>query len=292
MPDFSNIEGGSRFATYGVAYTFGSPPANGYLGKTTWQVSGTAHTKGAWQEIVASTDFETQALFIHIGPTANNNRDCLVDIGVGPEGSEVPIVENLYYCQGVRPREENYYIPISVPVGTRLSVRAQLNLDSSPTLGVQLSITIASQSLGASQPLSRCVTYGANPSDTGGTGVDCNQNDYTPLVFGPWSEISPATSTPIKAMAVAIGSQGVARTSACTFWMDIGIGEAFNEVPLIQKLILENYGANAITQPMIPLHFVPLDLPAGVRLVARAMQNKDDGVVAEQKFDVILYTFC
>lgn len=114
----------SRITTYGAAAADS--------GGTSIDPGGTANTKGAWSQIVASTTNPITALMLGIGNQVNNVRtgaEWLIDIGVGGAGSEQVIVPNFHakavttddtVCPTCTPL---FYV--SVPAGSRLAVRAQ-----------------------------------------------------------------------------------------------------------------------------------------------------------------------
>lgn len=92
----------------------------------------TINTKGAYSQITASTSLSAKFLTLAIGNqlnTVRSSQSWLVDIAVGGVGSEQVIVPNLIFnCSTspdiVVPQVYNM-IPVSIPVGSRLSVRAQ-----------------------------------------------------------------------------------------------------------------------------------------------------------------------
>lgn len=94
---------------------------------------GTAHTKGAWSQLVASTPFNVHWATLCLGNQLNSARslaDWLVDIGVGGAGSEGVIVPNLPIAseasQQVRPTFTTF--PVAIPAGSRVVVRAQCSI--------------------------------------------------------------------------------------------------------------------------------------------------------------------
>lgn len=93
---------------------------------------GSANTKGAWTEVIASTSARIDRLAMAFGNQSNNVRtdySFLFDIATGGSGSETAILSNLFQvtrstvdapqigCHGP--------VPVNIPAGTRLSVRSQ-----------------------------------------------------------------------------------------------------------------------------------------------------------------------
>ncbi len=120
---FSNISC-SKVDTYG-ADTSDS-------GGTSIDPGASANTKGAWVEITSGCLRPILGLSIAIGNQLNTARTTgawLLDIGVGAAGSETVIIPDLgLIASGTSDRVSPYvfpFIPLSIPVGTRISARAQ-----------------------------------------------------------------------------------------------------------------------------------------------------------------------
>lgn len=101
----------------------------------------TANTKPtSWTTLIASTNAFTTALLVSTRgyQTINAQTNCLIDIGIGSAGSEVPLIPNIY--QFNQPNSSNWnkgymVFPVSLPQGTRISARAQADsTDSSDRL--------------------------------------------------------------------------------------------------------------------------------------------------------------
>jgi hypothetical protein len=116
-----------------IVKTYGDATADS--GGTSIDPGGTANTKGAWTQIVASTTYAASALLIGFGDQVNTVRtDCtwLVDVGVGSAGSEKVVVPDFLLqaeaasddiTPGVSPP-----LPVSIPAATPISVRAQCSI--------------------------------------------------------------------------------------------------------------------------------------------------------------------
>jgi len=94
----------------------------------------TVNTKGAWVELSASCN-RMRMMLIATGSRLNTTMGSavwLMDIGVGAAGSEVVVIPNLMLASitgsGIYPK----YIgplPMHIPVGTRVAVRAQCDIN-------------------------------------------------------------------------------------------------------------------------------------------------------------------
>lgn len=84
-----------------------------------------AHTKGNYAQISAALPFTICGLLMQAAiPTGANY---LLDIAVGGAGSETIIVPNYHIgaSNNVSPGQRNFFIPLSIPAGLRLSMRCQ-----------------------------------------------------------------------------------------------------------------------------------------------------------------------
>ena len=119
-------EGGS-----GVVKSLGFDAVN-TVGATI-TASSTANAKGSWTEIVAATDIDLHALSARIyrsgssGPAVTRS---LIDIAIGPSGQEQIIAENIATAVQQNFLGSTYtgLIPVNIPFGSRISVRAQASL--------------------------------------------------------------------------------------------------------------------------------------------------------------------
>lgn len=96
---------------------------------------GTSNTKGAWTEIVASNTNPMRGLFFALGVPNISAAfgNFLIDISVGASSSEKIIIEDYPFhtnSSGAMQSAEriSVFIPVDIPSGTRLSVRAQSSI--------------------------------------------------------------------------------------------------------------------------------------------------------------------
>jgi len=86
---------------------------------TTITASGSANTKGAWTQLIASTAFRYRWLLVSLVNAASQRA--LFDIGIGGAGSEVVILPDLS-CLNQTAGEAILH-PVDVPAGSALSAR-------------------------------------------------------------------------------------------------------------------------------------------------------------------------
>lgn len=94
---------------------------------------GTANTKGAYSELIASTSIDYDYFVLCLGLSNNNNMTngrFLIDIATGAASSEVVLIENIPYSQDSSENGSPPFIPFwePIPSGTRIAVRAQCDI--------------------------------------------------------------------------------------------------------------------------------------------------------------------
>lgn len=108
--------------------------------------SGTANTKGAWAQLVASTTNPIRRLLLSVGDNGSNARNVSwwIDLGIGAAGSEQVLVPNM---QGTMLQGPSSFLGLSpmlwelpcfIPSGTRLAARCAVN--STNTIAFQVSL--------------------------------------------------------------------------------------------------------------------------------------------------------
>ncbi len=247
--------------SYGVVTTTGNP----------------AHTKGNYAELLAATPVAAEGIVVQL-VHASTPYEGLVDIAIGPEGSEQIVAENLYFPPYIA---VCYPLPIRIPAGVRLAARCQTNLNAS---GVIVIVHLLSQTFLPSAGLARVTTYGANTEDSGGTQVDPGSSANTK---GAWSQITAATTAPCKALLMALGGQcNYSRTSSF-FLVDIGVGAEGSEQVVVNNVQARQRSTSS--ELLTPTVFGPigLEIPTGSRLAVRAAATTTDAT--DRKFDAILY---
>lgn len=91
----------------------------------------TAHTKGAYTQIIASTtnDAKGFSLLVANNPSNSTALDCLLDLAVGAAGSEQIVLSNAYHrCAAYREIASSIGpIWTPIPAGSRIAARGQCN---------------------------------------------------------------------------------------------------------------------------------------------------------------------
>lgn len=273
MSDWSLMGGGSDTMAIGIVAA---------SSKSTTLTSGaTANTKGSWVELSASTPAMASGFYVRF---IASTRDYLIDIAIGAAGFEQAIVENLYCGNGSASRlGETYSLPVQIPAGSRVSARCQ---DSSGGSTVDAPLLLLRGGLLLPASAGRVTPYGANLADSGGVQVDPGATANTK---GAYSEIVASLANPIKGLILAFGTMA-STTRASAFWLvDIAVGAAGSEQILIPDFQLgcNSAGAKSVMPQTSPL--IPLSIPAGTRLSARAQCDITTAGTAGRLFDIIAY---
>jgi hypothetical protein len=240
-----------------------------------------ANEKGSWEELIAATSWEAQAISL-MAVDVGNNTDFLLDIGVGAGGSETVLIPNLLITGGSAfgATNEMLTFPVGIPKGSRVAARCQA---AAAAQDMDLAAYLHSHDWTASAPLSRVTAYGANTADSGGVEVDPGGSANTK---GAYSEIEDATAAPCRLLYIALGNQGNTARAAFSALLDIAVGAGGSEVVIIPDLQLGTQNNTNTIRPQWLGPF-PVNIPAGVRLAARAASSTTDAT--DRLFDVAVY---
>jgi len=243
------------------------------------------NTKGAWAEVISATPFDVSGIILSfVRPYATGEMDCLIDIGTGANPNEVAIISDLLYTHSTAATPAySYFVPISIPKGTRISARGQCS-DTAYNRNVMASILLISGTFQSQQPCMIVDTYGATAADSGGTSVDPGGSANTK---GSYSQLSASIARATKGIAIGIGNQGnTGRTTAMAL-LDIAVGGAGSENVVISDLFVHLSALEGT--PPFTYPFIPISIPAGSRIAARAQCSITDAT--DRLFDVVLYCF-
>ena len=248
---------------------------------TTVTASGTAHTKGSWVELDASTSQDASFINVGCSNTAVSGTDTgmLVDIGIGGSGSEVVLIPNI--LAGWQPtgasanasKQRNSGFPVFIPAGSRLSARCQAVIVSD-TVDVGVRLLGSPNSFNQDQWQGGCVvTYGADTGNSRGTVV----TSTTPHTKGSWVEITGSTTQPHSALALSAAGHTSMFLSLQGALLDIGFGAAASEQILISNIYLQQINTEQmfIQDSEIGLLNIGRTLPVGTRLAARVQFELD-----------------
>jgi len=233
-------------------------------------------SKGTYVELIAATTGETNMLMLDI--KAPIGGDIIVDVSVGAGGSEEVIVSNLYVSEaGDNKQISGFPLPVSIPDGSRVSIRAQCT-DASQT--VQAACRFFAGSFMSLTPISQILDYGVNTSTAEGTAVDPGGTINTK---GAWIEITASMDESTFILMTAGTNQNTDMTSAF-FLFDIGIGGAGSEVIIEENIIVYASNTETVFLNHSPL---PISIPDGSRISVKCQSDINDAT--DRILDVAIY---
>lgn len=239
----------------------------------------TAHTVGAWSQIVAALSEDVG--FLRVVPLTpmdlSGNNSALLNIGTGAAGSEVTIIDAIGhgYTEKISMNTHpGWLFPIFIARGTRVAARSQGAFPTAsswrfeffaPVEGLKASSSILS--IGASLAASRGVVLTA----PGAINTEA-----------AWTQLIASTVEPYAALGVSIQGGSDTTQSAATQLVDIAVGAAGAEVPIISNIAVEMLATEAMYNKGSLVH--PVSVPKGSRLSARYQSSALGG-----SLDVILH---
>lgn len=239
-----------------------------------------AHVKGAYTQLVASTAFNATGLWVWLHSGTVNTR-WLVDLAIGASGQEDVIIPNMQFSAGATTDAAgalSAYFPIAIGVGSRLAARAQ----SADAGGVntRVGLLLMGQGFLPSQPVSIVDTYGAQPGSTITNSIDAGASANTK---GAYTEISASTVRPIRYLVLTASYRQRTTTANPHFLVDISVGAAGSEHVLIPNLALT---VRPTLDEIWPRYIgtFPVSIPIGTRLAARAQCSI--ATATERTFDL------
>lgn len=256
MPDTPTISGGPSETGSNAAASTG----------VTLTADASSHTKGAWSEVIASTDYAASWLHVMVARIGNAAR-FLLDIGVGASTAEVVLIPNLHIdCRSTGSQTaRSWLLPIAVPAGTRLSARIQSNGGGNV---IPLGITAISAPITAPPPLGRVEALGDDTGTSAGTALDPGGVAHTD---SGWVQLIASTGFNYRWMCLGVG-HGTFALAASTDWLiDLAVGGSGSEQVFMSDLVFSS-GATADSPIPGGMSF-PVAVASGSRVSARIRSN-------------------
>lgn len=236
-----------------------------------------ANVKGAYTQITANTSFSYDAITLQMYQTGGGGSCFLVDIAIGPAGSEQVILSNIL-LDSMRSAQVGAVLldlPISIPAGSRIAARVQDPIGSG-TRNLQLAVIGSSGGANFSQASAPdAVTYGANTANSNGTLID---QGATANVFGAWTEMTAATSRNHSGVAAVLGINQQTTSGLSEFNIQIGVGESGAEVPIAEMRTCLPNGSSL--RLVMNVARIAAQIPVGTRL---SMRSKGTLVTASDR---------
>lgn len=217
----------------------------------------TAHTKGAWSQVISSTP--ANGSWLHVSCTAFNtaatNTASLLDIAIGASGSEVAIASNIAVggAAGVY-----FTFPIKIPSGSRLSARIQSVVTGGKTGTVSLWVIDAGD-------------YAASPTsvDVIGTSTTTSQGTSFSGASGTWVEATASTSRAYRAVSFVPSTHDSDIATISNNLAEIGVGASGSEVDFASQRWTSNANEFISTAQPFPIDPHGRAIPSGSRLAVR-----------------------
>jgi hypothetical protein len=229
-------------------------------GIVTITADSSAHTKGAWSPLIASTSANASFIIIEAGDVFAGSTDTatLVDIGTGASGSETALIENVAIGSAARIAIRPPFafgVPIQIPSGVRLSARIQ----SVVTGGKTATIRIFTFDLG---------DYAAAPTSVDVIGTDTATSTGTAMsgASGTWTPLIASTSRAYRAIVVVPSASATAMASvAIQFTLGKGASGSETEIGRVfgQFSDIETAGMGSLPT------LIPASVASGTRLAVR-----------------------
>jgi hypothetical protein len=230
----------------------------------------TAHTKGGWTQLIASTPYDAYGIWIGIDGIGLSAAATpyLVDIGVGPAGSELVIVPNLDVwgadpAAAVGQNPHQFWFPVYIPAGSRIAARSQ-SATANKTCRVMVVLdAVPWYGLWGIGPV---VDYGTNLSASIGTSVTTGSN-----AFGAWVQVG-TTVRDHTFWTVSMDGLEDTSLSSETVLVEVGVGPSGAQQSL-GVIRFRHTTAELIIGGPFPLFLasrpVPSGTPVWVRMAAQ-----------------------
>jgi hypothetical protein len=232
-------------------------------GAVTVTANASAHTKGAYAEIIASTSANASFLVLVVGGVriGATNTATLLDIATGASGSETDIAANIA-VGGASGTVANapglmFGFPIKVASGTRLSARIQSVVTGGKTASVRAILIDGGDY--ATAPTTVDV-IGGNTANSEGISFSG--------ASGTWVEGIASTSQAYRAVALVCSLHDGAAASNANVSFEVGIGASGSEVAFgTAKFTLDASESSATVPPFT--YLFGRSIPAGSRLAVK-----------------------
>lgn len=259
----------------------GASAASSARGVNTATAHATPHTVGSWTEVVAALSEDVG--WVNIAPGGNVassgvNTSALLNLGVGAAASEVAVLPSLgvgYWGSISTVQHPGWLFPLFIPKGSRVAIQCQ-GAVTAQAVPMRFAFFAPSQ---LARPSNKILAFGANLATSAGVVLATPGGNNTE---GAWTEITAATPEPLAALAISVQGGGSTTHASASALVDIAIGAAGSEVPVVTDIGLQLFSTEAVNYASPLIH--PVDIPAGTRLAARWQGSAVTGAV-----DVILH---
>ncbi len=265
----------------GAITSFASYPAGSTAYGLDVTANASAHVKGAYGELVASTAFAADGFFVQVVRAAGSRKYC-VDFAIGAAASEVVIVPDLIaqFGDDVSGGDLLIDVPLAIASGTRLSSRCQCTTGGS---AIRVAIyPYATDNLKST--ITGVVSYGQNTGITTGLSVDPGGTANTK---GAYVEATASTSAAMRGLCFRVAQQQNTFPTFGQWKFDIATGAAGSETVVLGDLVFDTAD---LADCILPTQWAfGLAIAAGTRLAVRSQSTITDA--SDRVLDVQLVTF-
>lgn len=218
--------------------------------------SGAANAKGSWVQVVSSMPEAATAVNLNISGIGSSNANTagVVDIGIGPSGSEVVVASNIAVGMALI---IEFVVPLAIPAGSRVALRHQNAANARAS-------TIRSQFM-RNGPIS------FPPSSVDVIGVTSATSRGTALATSGWTTIVASTSQAYQAVVPVFSAGGTTSITATTGSSLIAYGASGSEVQ-----VNANFTITTTSEVITSINGAGWDCgacPAGTRISGRKGGN-------------------
>lgn len=236
--------------------------------------SATAHTKGSWTELIASTSFAAQGIWVMLNNTGTSNiaTPLLVDIGIGAASSETVLIPDLQGGQAQLWSNgflgQCYFFPLRIPGGVRLSARCQATIVSDTVnVGVWL---LGGSSVPTAWTGTRVTAYGVNAAASSGASYAVGATN----AWGAASQIVASTTNPIRYIQVGLDAALDTSVSNSRSLLRLGTGATptyfVENLPFGESTTIETLHTWPANWMLSQMHFC---IPAATELRVSGMHS-------------------
>ena len=243
-----------------------SPTRGSASSAVTVTASATAHTKGSWAEVIASTSTAVDYMIVSVRGVAvgGTATATLLDIAKGASGSETIIAENIAVGSATNAATNNvsFGIAVNIASGTRIAARIQGVRTAPQTAIVQI---YTFNFGGASLVPSTVDVLGTSTATSRGTAIAANNT---------WTQIVASTSQAYIGLAfVPSSSNSVLATLTGLFEVGVGSSGSEQTVGFFDYDTTTSETVSNRSPSGSSFWIFGCNIPAGSRLVIRQDQN-------------------
>jgi len=240
----------------------GSPQIITSSATTTVTADNTAHVKGPWAQLIASTGANTSFVVVRAIAVATTgaNTATLLDIATGASGSETAIVSNIAIGGAAAAASVAgivFGFPFKIASGTRISARIQSVVTGGKTASIAVTVIDAGD-------------YATAPTSVDVIGGDTATSQAISFSgsSGTWVQAAASTSRAYRAVATVLSLHNSDSANINAGLYEIGVGASGSEVAFGgTRFYFDTSERSALIEPYT--YLFGRNIPAGSRLAVK-----------------------